>query len=225
MYDSQPHDAELFEAFHAAGFRGMAWDRFVTRLIAHGLVVIDGLCRSGELFARTERRAWPVHPSAVERHLLATSQVHREELVLEVVMEGFRLFRQKGLVERGWSPAGGATLRTYFIGACLRCVPNAFRRWRRQHTVHEVPVDTPDLVGAVDRAAIHVDTTAHVDDQLMLREELHLMPPDIRTAIVRTVLFGETYTNVALDLGVTARALEGRVRRHCERRRRQRGAV
>jgi DNA-directed RNA polymerase specialized sigma24 family protein len=225
VYDSQPHDAELFEAFHAVNFRGMAWDRFVTRLVAHGLVVIDGLCRSGELFARAERRAWPIHPTAAERHMLATSHVDREELVLEVVMEGFRLFRQKGLVERGWSPEGGATLRTYFIGACLRCVPNAFRRWRKRHTIPEVPLDAPDLVGAVDRAAIHVDSAARVDDHLMLREELNLMPPDIRTAIVRTVLFGETYAAVALDLGVTARALEGRVRRHCERRRHQRGAV
>lgn len=60
-------------------------------------------------------------------------------------------FRQRALIDGGWTYEGGASITTYFMGACLYDFPNEFRRYRvgeeryrralqRQQDFYEVPV-------------------------------------------------------------------------------------
>ncbi|WP_199443573.1 hypothetical protein [Umezawaea beigongshangensis] len=40
-----------------------------------------------------------------------------------------RVFHRYALVGEGWSAEGGASLRTFFVGDCLRAFPTVYRRW------------------------------------------------------------------------------------------------
>jgi hypothetical protein len=45
-------------------------------------------------------------------------------------------FRQNALIESGWTCEGGASITTYFMGACLYDFPNEFRRYWASEQLH-----------------------------------------------------------------------------------------
>ncbi len=53
----------------------------------------------------------------------------RFELAAESVATALRVFHRYALVGEGWSAEGGASLRTFFVGDCLRAFPTVYRRW------------------------------------------------------------------------------------------------
>lgn len=206
--DGDPTDAELVEKLAEKGFQGPAYETFADRLVGYGIDVLHGQCCTGEIFQlaaeKTRRR---IFPTGDELHLLATSDVDREELVLETVAEAERLFRRRALVEGGWTPGGGASLTTYFFGACLLCLPNAFRRWRRRRG-QEVPTEREVLLALADRHHSY-DPADDVLDRQTLAKELATMRPVIRETLVRMKLYGESLAVVAESFDMTPKALEG----------------
>jgi RNA polymerase sigma factor (sigma-70 family) len=133
---------------------------------------------------------------------------------LETVAVALREFRERALVRRLWSPDGGASLKTYFIGTCLFVFPNVFRAWQRgEDRWGRIDLDesTPDL-----ESETHNDPADIVPLRVDVTEHLRSLDP--RTAAV-IVLTAERYTQqeIAEILGMTIRAVEGILNRHRRR--------
>ena len=72
-----------------------------------------------------------------------------------VVADALVYFREHALVQGGWSPTGGASLTTFFVGACVQVFPNVFRAWVKEHQDRAgavIPVE--DICELDDRRAI-----------------------------------------------------------------------
>jgi hypothetical protein len=221
--EREPDDAVLVEELRAAGFSGLTYDRMEERLAAYAIDVLDGMFRKRTIYRAVAARAFPLQPTHEEALLLCTSEADRMELVLDATADGLVLFRRKGLEGGEWSPELGASLRTYFVGACLMCLPNVFRRWQRSRShlrsVVAIPVETLEMVAPADRIPAQRDMADRVADRLQAEEELERMPPQIREAMVRMALYGESVADVAAIVGMSPRALEGRIHRYKAKRR------
>lgn len=74
-----------------------------------------------------------------------------QSLANDTVSQGILDFRERALIGGGWSPQGGASLKTYFVGRCVFAFPNFYRKWcteqdhRRRLSV--LSVHTDDIVG------------------------------------------------------------------------------
>jgi hypothetical protein len=125
-----PHarDLALYYELAAAGFQGRAWQRFAEELARYGWAVIHAWLSSGEIFAQCSRRQ-----RAVGTMPLYWTDDDRFSLAQDTVVAGLRLFRAHGMVRHKWIADGGASLTTYFIGACVLAFPNVYRAWRKEY--------------------------------------------------------------------------------------------
>ncbi|GAA2536844.1 RNA polymerase sigma factor [Pseudonocardia hydrocarbonoxydans] len=126
-------------------------------------------------------------------------------------------FRDRALIGRGWDWKGGASLKTYFIGACVYQFPNAFRRWRTEdETWNQLRRLDPSDDALLDQH--HHDDTEHL--ALVRLEAITAFDaiPDDRTR--RAMLLqsrGYTYPEIAELLDITVKAVEGLLSRHRKR--------
>lgn len=123
-------DQRQLAALQAADFCGPVWERFAEQLAGYAYQVMEAWIRTGQVFTRMQEksRQLRLQPPSDGRTLggeVAT------ELACETVARGLRAFRTV-LEREGWYAAGGASLRTFFIGQCLFCFPNVYRRWLRE---------------------------------------------------------------------------------------------
>src|SRR5262249_8550976 len=107
-----------------------------------------------------------------------------------------RLFVRDALIEGSWSPEGGASLTTYFVGACLAVFPNAFRRWHTEHQYWQridrcglgQPSEDPSR-NRLDQRFDQDPAETLVSTQIFLRE-LKAMPDRVQYAVAAVVLRG-----------------------------------
>jgi hypothetical protein len=125
-------DREIVAVLAACGFEGPQYDRFADELARYGVAVLCGWMRSGYVFVLSAGRGVPVGPSPDELDELHREPDLRQEIASMVVAVALRRFRQRALAGGGWQAEGGASLTTYFMGACLAVFPNEFRRYRAQ---------------------------------------------------------------------------------------------
>ncbi|MBN6034082.1 hypothetical protein [Amycolatopsis sp. 195334CR] len=121
------NDQRLRDTLAAENFQGHGWDRFAIKLARHGLSVIAAWIHTGRIFAECRQRQLPLG------HIPALGAADREELLNDTVATAIVRFRDKALIGGGWIAAGGASLSTYFIGACVFAFHDHFVRWRRKH--------------------------------------------------------------------------------------------
>src|SRR5208282_5018142 len=105
-------DAEIRDILAVAEFRGPFWDEFAEGLIRYGYAVIGAWVRTGQIFARCSLAGVGVGENRFEW----TSE-DQDDLIQETLIEGLLGFR-RALSEGRWTVHGGASLKTYFIGAC-----------------------------------------------------------------------------------------------------------
>lgn len=117
-------------------------------------------------------------------------------------------FRQRALIERGWSVEGGASIATYFMGACAYDFPNEFRRYRageeryrrsgqRQQELYEAPVS-------------RLRVAEEVLGNLEVLEHLAQIPDERMRAIVALTIDGYSQEEIHLLLdAASVRAIEG----------------
>jgi hypothetical protein len=123
-------DHEHVNELAVDGFTGPAYEIFAGELAAYGYPVILAWLRRGTIWKHCADRGRALYPTDAEREILETQFDERLDLALETVAEGLWFFRDRVLRASQWSFDGGATLTTYFVGACLLAFPNVFRRWR-----------------------------------------------------------------------------------------------
>jgi hypothetical protein len=201
-------DRKLVDVFAAGGFAGPRFDRFRDELARYAVSVLSGWMYSGYVFQLAAGRGFPLRPTAAELDELHRDADLRQELALIVVAAALPAFREHALVGGGWRADGGASLTTYFLGACLTVFPNEFRkhrserqRWRAQ--------DASDQKAAASRAAASGDPADLVAGTMRVREDLARMDPRTR-AIVALRMDGYRQEEIAEMLGETSvRAVEG----------------
>ncbi|UJW28887.1 hypothetical protein L3Q67_27005 [Saccharothrix sp. AJ9571] len=155
-------DLDLLEELRVRGFEGPSWQRFAEELARYGWAVMQAWLVSGEIFAQCALRRRSVGTAP-----LYWTEDDRFSLAQDTVVEGLRLFRERGLVQGGWNIDGGASLRTFFIGACVLVFPNVYRTWRKRHNDERTASLVPncDAVDWVDTSASDPAMTAvHRDE-------------------------------------------------------------
>jgi DNA-directed RNA polymerase specialized sigma24 family protein len=200
-------DRELVAVLAASGFAGPQYDRFRDELAKYGVSVLRGWMSSGYIFHLLARRGLSLGPTEEEIGELHGDADLRDELAVMVVAVALRQYREQALLGGGWQADGGASLTTYFMGACLSAFPNEFRRHRTQKRRWRAQ-DTADaaLAAAKQTAADSADAVA---GDLRVRAELARLEPRTR-AIVALSLDGYRQEEIAEMLGEnSARAVEG----------------
>jgi len=202
-------DQQLVDRLGHRGFTGPEYATFAGEFAAYGMSICRAWLTSGIIFSFCARRG-----RSIGRPPNRWSADDRHELALETVAVALKEFRERALVQRQWSPDGGASLKTYFIGTCLFVFPNVFRTWQRgEDRWSQVDLGEPLL----DReGSPHDDPASVVPLRVDVTAELRNLDP--RTAAV-IVLTAERYTQqeIAEVLGTSIRAVEGILNRHRHR--------
>jgi hypothetical protein len=199
-------DQRLRDELAAQNFTGGRYQRFQTELARYGIAVLCGWMHTGIVFKFTAARGMVLHPNDTELEELRRDPDAREDLATMTVAYALPRFREQALICGGWRHDGGASLTTYFVGACLYIFPNQFRhwrmereRWRRQDRSEwshgtDRPHDPADLAGS----------------NLRTREYLDRLDPRTRS-IVELVMNGYTQHEIVelLEHETSARAIEG----------------
>jgi DNA-directed RNA polymerase specialized sigma24 family protein len=128
------HDLRLQQELVREGFAGPLWNRFAEELARYGYAVVMAWLHTGEMFHQCQKKGCRLGPSPTW-----WTEEDRTSLANETVATAIAKFKTAGLQQHGWHVDGGATLKTYFIGACVFAFPNPYRRWKtQQHAQREL---------------------------------------------------------------------------------------
>lgn len=122
-------DQQLLDRLAQEGFAGPAYEIFQAELVAYGFPVLMDWMYTGKIFTLCSAKHRGLAAPDRVRHVLRETREDREELAYETLAKGLCLFRDRSLLGGGWRVAGGATVKTFFIGALLLSFPNVFRKW------------------------------------------------------------------------------------------------
>lgn len=205
-------DRALLGALAAQGFTGRHYERFEEDLSVYGISVLRGWMHSGYLFKLLGHRGFALHPTDRELEELSTEADARDELANMTVALALPRFRERALIGGGWRWEGGASLSTYFVGACLYVFPNEFRKRRVYHAKWaqalrgEARLAPADTDGGSDPAEL-----LNGEDRVMAR--LRRAEPRTR-AVLALTLDGYTQDEIAELLDEkSVRAIEGLIYR------------
>ncbi|WP_406120486.1 hypothetical protein OIE52_50580 [Streptomyces canus] len=206
--DRRLRDRQLVQALAQHGFRGLEYDHFVEELVRYGVSVLRAWMHSGCIFGFVADRGFGLSPHELELEELASDSDLREDLAMMTVARALPPFRQRALVEGRWTYEGGASITTYFMGACLYVFPNEFRRHRasserqrrlllRQQAIYEDPVDP-------------FSTADEVVSRQYVLAKLRAIKDERTQAAVALTLDGYTQEEIKELLDATStRAIEG----------------
>ncbi|WP_339017337.1 hypothetical protein R3O64_04055 [Corynebacterium hesseae] len=86
--------------------------------MGYGFACIKKWILTKELLAKCrEKLDFVPNDEDVRLDLLTPDEV--EEIAEDIVVESVLVFREDALVGGKWSPTGGASLKTFFVGRCL----------------------------------------------------------------------------------------------------------
>jgi len=149
-----------------------------------------------------------LRPTAAELDELHRDADLRLELAVMVVAVALPAFREHALAGGGWRADGGASLTTYFLGACLMAFPNEFRKFRSQRRRWQAQ-DATGPNATMPPADAGGDPADLVAGTMRVREDLARMDPRTR-AMAALRMDGYRQEEIAEMLGETSvRAVEG----------------
>lgn len=196
-------DLALLAVLAAADFTGPVWSRFAEGLARYGHAVVMAWLRTGEMFVQCRRKNCRLSPPPSW-----CGEDDWVSMASDTVVKAIPAFREQGLRQGGWRPDGGASMKTYFLGACVLTFPNVYRKWcTEQQALRRL-----ELVPWPDDVACGVSTTEDpgevVTTRARLRDGFNSMPDD-RTR-VSVLLHGYGYSNAEIAdlLGTTPGAVK-----------------
>ena len=221
---AREEDRGLLARLAKGNFEGPVQELFEAELAAYGYPVMMAWTRTGEIVKKTAGKGRPL---SIPGSGPGWSREDRSELSSETVARAVDFFREKVLRAGTWDHTRGATLKTYFVGACLSQFPNVYQLWqaerRRWNSCPSVSIDDPDVPGLLYQVPGADDTEHRVIARCQLQQvmaELADKYPDLHQ-VVTMWLDGCTDAQAAQQLGVTPRTVEGqwhRFRRGYRRR-------
>ncbi|MET9581020.1 hypothetical protein ABZY30_36650 [Streptomyces massasporeus] len=213
---SRAADARLVEILRADKFQGPRYEKTTTRLMEYGWLTINKWTGTGEIFlhARRAGRPVPVHMTSPE-----WDADTRSEVATETVVAGLDLFLEHGLIRGKWNPNGGASLTTYFVGASICSFRTVYIRWFRSVQLGQAELDLPPSApdGAPSDRDIPDQRATDPFYAAATHDEIKRILPHITDTKVRRGLalraLGYTQQQAADEVGLTEKALEGRIGR------------
>jgi DNA-directed RNA polymerase specialized sigma24 family protein len=198
-------DAQFTRAMQS-GDCGPEYRDALNTLVAYGLRVVGAWIRTGRIFQEC---------AAGGRYVSIPAWFDPDDvddLIAETVTDGLALF-QGQLDKQKWDPRLGASSTTYFVGSCTLAFPNVLRRHagsRGSRGLH-----TP--IGAGGDLDLLDDQFADShEDAVIVRSDLVSAMAEM-TGVHRKVLWGSamemSHADIAIQVGLTPRAVEGQLRR------------
>jgi DNA-directed RNA polymerase specialized sigma24 family protein len=206
-------DRHLIEHLARTGFAGPGQVIFEAELAEYGFTVMMAWTRTGEIIRKLAAAGRPLRTRETGP---GWSFDDRTELSVETVARALVFFREEILRTGKWNPDHGGAIRTYFVGACLHHFPNVYRRWererRRWESKHIMTMDHPDDPDGLRQISSDDDLEFKVLTKRQLEEILTQLAE--KDAVLHSVaelrLRGYSDVEAARELGLSARALEGR---------------
>ncbi len=197
-------DTELAQALMWAQYEGPAWRKFREVLARYGVAVIQKWILSGRIFRECARKGF----GGIRRR-----RPHDDEalgMAGETVARAMVFFREKVLIPGAWDPTRGASLRTYFIGACVLHFPNVYDLLQGDEHPEHILVNDRDVgeqVGAVQGSVAGFQPDKYIE----ALQAFDALPDATTRRMVLCRAAGHTDREVAELLGTTTKAVEMRL--------------
>jgi hypothetical protein len=208
-------DRDLVDGLAAAGFAGPAFEVAVNEFAAYGVATLMSWMRTGEIAAKCLSRGRPL-PGA-DRVMAAWSRDDRLEIAVEATARALRYFVEEVLKPARWNYQGGASLRTFFVGACLLQFPNVYEVWvneqKRWDAVDLVEPGTEEAGLGRGYAALADPVAATVIRREHLRELLAGIQDTRTRKAAAMVMLGYEQADAGAEVGLTAEAVGARLYR------------
>jgi hypothetical protein len=203
-------DLELRNDLALADFRGPSWNTYAWELARYGYAVMMAWFKTGEIFTQCKAKG-----CGVGQPPLSWASDDRTGLANETVALAVNNFKRQALIEGKWTYTGGATLKTYFIGACVYAFPNPYRKWLTERAAVQnlmsIEYDVTDRSGRPQDPAEMAITRLHI------QEGFDGIPDERTKSVVVLQEMGYTYAEIGEILQITTRAVDGLVRRQHKR--------
>lgn len=185
-----------------------------SRLWEYALPVVKSMLRSGRIREACRQHGVIVRITPTDREALHTSIQERDALAVDTITRGERYFMKKVIRTRRWSPDGGASLETYFVGACLLAFPRAYDQWSRERSDRLARLQY-GLIPLMDKEQ---PTGAAADPELLavqrdLVGQVFARASTTARAIMNLIASDHTYAEIGVLLGLSERAVEGHMYR------------
>ncbi|MFE4634871.1 hypothetical protein ACFRJ1_16060 [Streptomyces sp. NPDC056773] len=209
------NDAKIVEVLRKDGFEGPRYDKVIERLTVYTWSTMVKWCGSGEVFRRTAAVRRPVPSGLI---VPGWSSDDRLEIATDTVINGIKVFRDYGLVEGRWHPAGGASLSTYCMGAVIRAFRPVYKAWYDGRRIEQAELRRSGVDDGIDPMVSIPDQRA-VDpcQAVATHDEIHQVLSLAKDDKTREglVLYaaGCTQEEAAERVGLTRKALERRTHR------------
>lgn len=200
-------DVALYESLVGAKFSGVAWELFSTSLAKYATPILRSWLYTGEILAACARRGRPVRYRSEDMDSLRADRDEREELVYEAVARGLQVFRKHALVEGGWRPDGGASLKSYFVGAVVGEFGAVYDRWATER--QRRPLCVPD--GDEELASIPMPSGETPESSVIGHDAIRRLLAQVKDDASRTALFLEMSGYSKKEIGEHLHLSEGAV--------------
>ena len=222
----------LFETAMGTGRSGYADQQLFDDLWVYALPVLKAFIRTmrmHQLLCRYQpARPW-ISIIPEDQVVLRNSEAERDGLAVDTIIRAVKDFRRNALERRKWSPDGGASLRTYFIGTCALNFPRAYQRWSKDRGTRLDSLAARYAIcleSVADQVAtLDPDPAVSAADRDVLRRIVAVAQPT--TKLILALLMQDlTQQQVADELGLTAISVERRMaslRRRARNQRRRAG--
>ncbi len=148
--------------------------------------------------------------------VLSHSADERMELAIDVIYKAVGVFEKSAVRGQRWSPTGGASLRTWFIGTCALSFPRAYMTWSANRADRLVDVARQHEINFDDLGGRLVEGLGDLSGLAILRRDLQKLVDQAQpeTQFILGMLMQEkTHAEIAAARGLSVRAIEGRIYR------------
>lgn len=197
-------DVELIGALMCVQYAGADWLKFREALARYGVAVLCKWILNGQIFRECAAKGF----GAIKRR----RRVDEDEalgIAGETVAHAIQFFREKVLIPAVWDPAKGASVRTYFVGACILHFPNIYRQVQGGERLEGRLVQDDDE-GVPHANLADVRRFSRPDEVAELMRHYDRLPDEETKVMVRERAEGYTDAEIGERLKTTRKAVETR---------------
>lgn len=200
-------DHELIQDLQWDGYAGRRWEIFAEALVAYGYQVMLAWIRRGEVFGKCAAHGLKGLTPRLESGISLQDARH---LAQDSVAEAIVRFRDRVLKPRRWSPQGGASLKTFFVGQALIQFVPIYKTWVRT-MIRESPSGlVPEEADQLTQRSTEEIAVARVEADRVLR----FTPDLVAAGILVLTALGYAQQEIAeLQELDSAKAVEARLYR------------
>lgn len=209
-------DRRIVVRLAAENFDGPNTKKLLMAAFEYASPVVGYLIGTGRIFGECARLGRPVKRQPGDELWTDDDRAFLTESCVDMGI--FHLFHEHGLKKGRWDPRRGTALTTYGVNACSLCFPSIYQKWWRgrvlERSFGDLEIDLPPHV-QVDRH--QPDPAERVADRIDAEQLLMQFPEPARAALWLRGMENATQAEAAAFVGLTEKALEGRIGRTREK--------